>query len=122
VAAGGTSAASGYQAMRKLLAVNPRLDGVVCYNDAVAVGAIKAILEAGLEVPYDLEVIGAGNLHYSELLRVPLSTVDLRAGWMGEQAAELLIELLRGRPLRPAQKILIPFELIPRESSRAISV
>lgn len=122
VVPGGLNAAAGYQAMRRLLAVNPRLDGVVCYNDAVAVGAIKAILEAGLEIPYDVEVIGAGNLHYTEVLRVPLSTVDLNSTTLGERAAELLLETIRGRPPLPAKKVLVPFELIPRESSRAISV
>lgn len=122
VVPGGATAAAGYQAMRKLLAVNPRLDGVVCYNDAVAVGAVKAILEAGLEIPYDLEVIGAGNLHYSEILRVPLSTIDLNSAAIGERAAELLLERLAGRPAEPPQRILVPFELIPRESSRVISV
>lgn len=122
VVAGGSTSAAGYQAMRKLLAVNPRLDGVVCYNDAVAVGAVRAILESGLEIPYDLEVIGAGNLHYTEVLRVPLSTVDLNSGLAGERAAELLADLIEGRPPQPSQKILIPFQLIPRESSRAIAV
>jgi LacI family transcriptional regulator len=40
----------------------------------VAAGAIKAVLGAGLNVPGDVAVIGAGNVHYSDLLRVPPST------------------------------------------------
>jgi LacI family transcriptional regulator len=122
IARGGAGDASGYQAMRKLLEVNPRLDGVVCFNDAVAVGAIKAILEAGLEVPYDLEVVGAGNLHYSDILRVPLSTIDLNSALVGERAAELLLRLKASDQPLPPEKILIPSELIPRESSKAICV
>jgi hypothetical protein len=51
-------------------------DGVVCYNNPVAAGALKAILEAGLRVPEGIAVIGAGNVHYSDLLRVSLSAVD----------------------------------------------
>lgn len=119
VAPGGADDASGYSAMNMLLSVNPRLDGVVCYNDAVAVGAIKAILEAGLEVPYDIEVIGTGNVHYSDILRVPLSTIDLNSPLMGERAAGLLLELIESGAQRPAQSISIPFELVPRESSKA---
>ncbi|MGC8793419.1 MAG: substrate-binding domain-containing protein, partial [Bryobacteraceae bacterium] len=72
VFAAGASSRSGYEATRQLLAVSPRVDGIVCYNDAVAVGAVKAILEAGLEIPYDIEIIGAGNLAYTDILKVPL--------------------------------------------------
>jgi LacI family transcriptional regulator len=119
---GGANDVAGYDAMRRLLSVNPRLDGVVCFNDAVAVGAIKAILEAGLEVPYDIEVVGAGNVHYSDILRVPLSTIDLNSSKMGERAAEVLLRTLEsGEPL-PAERVLIPFELVARESSKAAAV
>lgn len=122
VVKGGTSDASGYTAMKRLLSVNPRVDGVVCYNDAVAVGAIKAILEAGLEVPYDIEVVGVGNVHYSDILRVPLSTIDLNSTQMGERAAELLARLLASRKPRAPQRVLIPFDLIARESSKPAAV
>ncbi len=119
VAYGGSNDASGFEAMNLLLSVNPRLDGVACYNDAVAVGAIKAILRAGLEVPYDIEVIGAGNVHYSDILRVPLSTIDLNSPLMGERAAGLLLEVIGAGESRPAQRVSIPFELVARESSKA---
>ena len=122
VAPGGADDCAGYRAMRGLLEVNPRLDGVVCFNDAVAVGAIKAILAAGLDVPLDLEVIGAGNLHYSDVLRVPLSTIDLNSEQIGEHAASLLLRRLRSSELLPQEEILVPFELIPRESSRRVCV
>lgn len=122
MAEGGSDDAAGYRAMSRLLKVNPRLDGVVCFNDAIAVGAIKAVLEAGLEVPYDIEVVGAGNVHYSEILRVPLSTVDLNSSRMGECAADLLLRLLQSQELRPAERVLIPFELLPRESSNAVAI
>ncbi|MGH9664683.1 MAG: LacI family DNA-binding transcriptional regulator, partial [Bryobacteraceae bacterium] len=65
---------TGYEAMSRLLNLDPRPDGVFCYNDPVAAGAIKATLEAGLRVPEDVAIIGVGNVHYSDLLRVPLST------------------------------------------------
>ena len=56
--------AAGYEAMETLLARHPRPDGVVCYNDPVAAGAVKAALDAGLRVPQDIAVTGAGNVHY----------------------------------------------------------
>ena len=108
---------TGYEGMRKLLGVSPRPDGVFCYNDPVAAGAIKAILEAGLKVPDDIAVIGAGNVHYSDLLRVPLSTIDQSSSLIGETAADLLVECIEAKnPVSP-RRVLIPPRLIARESS-----
>jgi LacI family transcriptional regulator len=109
---------TGYEAMRQLLKVSPRPDGVFCYNDPVAGGAVKAILEAGLRVPEDIAIIGAGNVHYSELLRVPLSTIDQRSSKVGEAAAELLCECMEAKTPAATKHIFIPLQLIVRESSR----
>jgi LacI family transcriptional regulator len=109
---------SGYEAMRQLLALDPRPDGVFCYNDPVAAGAIKAALEAGMDVPKDIAIIGAGNVHYSDLLRVPLSTVDQSSSMIGEKAAELLAQLIEAKSPAPPKHILITPQLVVRESSR----
>jgi LacI family transcriptional regulator len=109
---------TGYEGMRKLLSVSPQPDGVFCYNDPVAAGAIKAILEAGLKVPDDIAVIGAGNVHYSDLLRVPLSTIDQSSTLIGETAADLLVECIEAKNPLPARRTLITPRLIARESSR----
>jgi len=109
---------SGYQGMRQLLQLRKRPDGVFCYNDPVAAGAIKAILEAGLSVPGDIAVIGAGNVHYSDLLRIPLSTIDQSSTVIGETAAELLAHCIEEKKPIPSRRILIPPRLITRESSR----
>ena len=73
---GGRDDTTGYIGMQRLLRLPEPPDGVFCYNDPSAAGAIKAVLEAGLSVPRDVAIVGAGNVHYSDLLRVPLSTVD----------------------------------------------
>jgi LacI family transcriptional regulator len=109
---------TGYEAMRQLLRLTPPPDGVFCYNDPVAAGAIKAVFEAGLKVPSDVAIVGAGNVHYSDLLRVPLSTVDQSSAAIGEKAAELLAQCMEAKvPPRP-KCILIPPRLVIRESSR----
>lgn len=111
------SDSTGYEAMRALLRMRPRPDGVFCFNDAVAAGAVKAILDAGLRVPGNIAVVGAGNVHYSDLLRVPLSTVDQSSSLIGEHAAELLLRLIESkRPPRP-KTVLLPPKLVVRESS-----
>ena len=109
---------SGYKAMRKLLKSHPVPDGVFCYSDPVAIGAIKAILEAGLNVPNDIAVVGAGNVHYSDLLAVPLSTVDQGTREIGTRAAELLLEQIGSkRAIRP-KKVLIDPRLVIRQSTQ----
>jgi LacI family transcriptional regulator len=109
---------TGYEGMRKLLRVSPPPDGVFCYNDPVAAGAIKGILEAGLKVPGDIAVIGAGNVHYSDLLRVPLSTIDQSSSLIGETAANLLVECMEAKNPLPPKRVLIPPRLVARESSK----
>jgi LacI family transcriptional regulator len=118
VVAGGHSDCSGYKGMRQLLTMRPAPDGVFCYNDPVAIGAMKAILEAGLKVPEDIALVGAGNIHFSDVLAVPLTTVDQGTCKMGVLAAELLLERIAPkRSIRP-RKILIPPMLVERESTR----
>ena len=109
---------SGYQAMKKLLAAGPQPDGVFCYNDPVAIGAMKALREAGLRVPEDVAVVGAGNVHYSDALAVPLTTIDQKTREIGARAAELLLEQIGSkRAVRP-EKILIVPELVVRKSTQ----
>ena len=108
----------GYRAMLELLALSPRPDAVFCYNDPVAAGAIKATLEANIQVPQEIAIIGAGNVHYSDLLRVPLSTVDQSSTLIGERAAELLAQSIDGPADAAPKRIFLPPRLIVRDSSR----
>jgi LacI family transcriptional regulator len=118
VVSGGRDDSGGCDAMLKLLSLDEAPDGVFCYNDPVAAGAIKAVLEAGLKVPGDVAIMGAGNVHYSDLLRVPLSTIDQSSSLIGETAAELLVECMEAKTPREPKHLLIPPRLIVRESSR----
>lgn len=115
---GGFSDSTGYQGMMQLLRREPPPDGVFCYNDPIAIGAMKAIRDSGLDVPGDIAVIGAGNVHYSDLLAVPLSTVDQGTSHLGRQAAELLIQrIISKRSVRP-KRIMISPKLVVRASSQ----
>jgi LacI family transcriptional regulator len=82
----------------------------------VAAGAEQAILEAGLHIPADIAVIGAGNVHYSNLFRVPLSTVDMNSPLLGERAAEMLLERMAGGQ-EPPRSVLVPLRILARQSS-----
>jgi LacI family transcriptional regulator len=110
---------TGYVAMRKLLRTHPIPDGVFCYNDPVAIGAMSAILDAGLNVPQDIALVGAGNVHYSDVLVVPLTTVDQETSQIGKRSAELLLEQIASkRSLRPKKIWLSPRLVIRRSSQR----
>ena len=107
----------GRRAMLELLKIKPHPDGVFCYNDPVAVGALRAVWEAGLKVPSDIAIVGAANVHYSDLLRTPLSTVDQNSMLMGEKAAELLLDSIDAKGPTSTKRILLPVRLVVRDSS-----
>jgi LacI family transcriptional regulator len=107
----------GKRAMDELLALKPRPDGVFCFNDTVAIGAMQGAVEAGLRIPRDVAIVGCGNFHYSGKLRVPLSSVDQKSREIGERTAKMIAALLEKPSARPRNVILQP-ELIVRDSSR----
>lgn len=110
----------GYEAARQLLKSKDRPDGIFCFNDPSAIGAMRAILDAGLRIPEDIAVVGCGNLSYSDFLRVPLSSVDQGSEEIGRQAAQLAIELIAEKtPPPPARKLTHP-QLVVRASSRRV--
>lgn len=112
------SHANGAVAMRELLAQKPRPDGVFCFNDPTAMGAINAILDAGLRVPQDIAVIGCGNLHYNDSLRVPLSSIDQNTQQIGERAGKLTLSLLESKTTPKKKSIFIEPTLVVRASSK----
>jgi len=109
---------SGAESMSKLLRLNPRPDGVFCYNDPIGIGAIDTILGAGLRVPEDVAVIGCGNLHYDKSLRVPLSSIDQQSATIGERAAKLALFLMEAKtPPRP-KSIILEARVVVRASTQ----
>jgi LacI family transcriptional regulator len=116
--AGGFMEGDGHRAMKRLLAIKPRVDAVFAANDPAAIGAMKAIWEAGLRVPDDIAIVGAGDIALGDLLRVPLTTVAWSRQEQGRHAAELLLNGLDRQSDTP-QRIVIPPRLIVRESSGA---
>ncbi len=69
---------SGFAAMQNLLASRWPRDAVFAASDPITIGAMDAILQAGLRLPEQMGLAGVGNHRYDPHLRVPLSTVDQR--------------------------------------------
>lgn len=108
---------AGYEAARKLLAMNPPPDGIFCFNDPAALGVMRAILESGLRIPEDIAVVGCGNLSYSDFLRVPLSSVDQNSSEIGTLAAQLALSLVGTKtPVKPKTELTKP-RLVVRTST-----
>jgi len=106
----------GYAATLKLLQAKTRPDAIFCFNDPSAMGAIRAISEAGLHIPKDIAVVGCGNLPYDDMLRVPLTSVDQGSENIGKSAAMLAVKLAESKP-RPSRSQLIPPRIVARASS-----
>jgi LacI family transcriptional regulator len=115
---------SGADLMRQFLTMSTRPDGVFCYNDPMAIGAIHTILDAGLRVPEDIAVIGSGNLHYNPELRVPLSSIDQQTEQIGERAGRLTLSLLESKERPRNRSFVLQPQLVARASTggkRAVS-
>jgi len=107
----------GYEAAQRLLRTYPRPDGIFCFNDPIALGAMRAILDAGLHIPEDVAVVGCGNILHSDFLRIPLTSVDQDSAAIGQHAAQLALSLIGVKgPVQPTTELLTP-RLVVRASS-----
>ena len=107
---------TGHALMKQLLGSGAKPDAVFCHNDPTAMGAMQAILEAGLRIPRDIAVAGCGNVRYANCLRVPLTSVDQDCRRIGEEAGRLALSLV-DKPARRPRTILMEPKLIVREST-----
>ncbi len=108
----------GFEATQRLLAVKPRLDGIFAFNDPLAIGAMEAILSAGLRIPQDVALIGCANIPLGRALRIPLSTIDQDTKELGVRTARAALLLLQKTgKTSPARKLVLKPKLIVRQSS-----
>jgi LacI family transcriptional regulator len=114
---------TGYKAAKELLSLRQKPDGIFCNNDPIAMGAMQAILEAGLRIPEDICLVGAGNVRYAAALRVPLSSIDQDSASLGSRSAELALSLVQPKSAPPSPKqVVIQPKLIVRQSSSRTAV
>jgi LacI family transcriptional regulator/LacI family repressor for deo operon, udp, cdd, tsx, nupC, and nupG len=87
---------SGMSAMQRLLNQEERPTAVFCYNDRLAIGAMRAVRERGLRLPGDVSICGYDDLYLSSYTDPPLTTIQQPKREMGMQAGEILLQLLAG--------------------------
>ena len=111
----GFTEADGRDAMKQWIGKGDLPTAIFASNDPAAIGAMAAANEAGMNIPEDVAFVGAGNIHYGDMLSVPLTTVSWSKSAMGSEAANLLLQLIDGK--KKVQKITVPPELVIRRSS-----
>jgi len=107
---------SGFAATRLLLNVYPRPTAIFASNDAMAIGAIRALHEAGLAIPEDVAIAGFDDIPMSRYLTPPLSSVHVPIFELGAKAVERLFVSIDAKNKNPKQRILLDVDPIPRES------
>jgi LacI family transcriptional regulator len=109
--------ASGYAMAQQALALNPRPTALFAANNFIAVGAYRALRDAGLRVPEDISLVTFDDLP-APLVMEPFLTVASQPAYeMGCKATELLLARLSGEETAEPQEIILPTELIVRRSS-----
>ena len=110
----------GYQPVRELLAHTRDFTAMFCFNDTAAIGAIRAIQDAGLSCPRDISVIGFDDIMVGEYFNPRLTTVRQPLHKMGWTAAQMLIKRIQCPDLTYPHEVWFEPELVVRESTASI--
>jgi LacI family repressor for deo operon, udp, cdd, tsx, nupC, and nupG len=109
---------TGTEQMAALLALPQPPTAVFCGSDEIAIGAIRAIKQAGLQVPEDISIVGFDNIYFAAAYDPPLTTIDQPARQLGHAAMRLLADRLAGQD-GPKRGVTVPYTLIIRGSTAA---
>ena len=116
---GDWSSKSGYECVKSLLARGASFTGLVVANDPMALGAISALVDSGLQVPEDVSIVGFDDVPESAFYLPALTTVRQDFIALGEQSIEYLVSLIKNPRTPVHQRVLHP-ELIIRKSTISI--
>lgn len=117
----GSTLEDAYQAARQLLNSSSRPTALIAINDLLAIGALRAASDLGLNVPTDLSLIGYDDINIAKYLVPRLTTVTKDTIRAGQDAIRLLLSRIQ-KPDRPYQRINIPAKLIIRESTGPVPI
>jgi LacI family transcriptional regulator len=112
----------GHKPMQTLLKKKRDFTAIFCFNDIAAIGAIRALKDAGLSVPGDVSVVGFDDIQSAEYATPSLTTVRQPLFEMGRRGAQVLLERIADRKKEYAGEIVMTSELVVRESTGPASV
>jgi DNA-binding LacI/PurR family transcriptional regulator len=107
---------SGHEAVNALIARGVKFDAIFAASDMIAIGAMRALTEHGMDVPDDIAIVGFDDLPAASLTRPPLTTVQQDFRLAGEMLVDTLIRQIRNEKASPAA---LPAKLIVRKSCGA---
>jgi DNA-binding LacI/PurR family transcriptional regulator len=113
----GFQRADGAEAMRRLLALDVPPDAVFCFNDLLALGAMRTLYQAGQRVPDDVAVVGFDGVEDGAYATPALTTIVPDKPQIGRGAVSLLLGRIMGTRIGPPENVIAPFELAVREST-----
>jgi LacI family transcriptional regulator len=107
----------GYKPMQALLEKTRDFTAIFCFNDIAAIGAVRALKDAGLSVPHDVSVVGFDDIQSAAYCTPSLTTVRQPLAEMGKRGAQILLERIANSAVEfPAEIVMAP-ELVVREST-----
>lgn len=109
---------SGYEGASFLLESMEEIHAIYAFNDAMAIGAMKWVLEKGLRVPEDISIMGFDDIEINKYVRPTLTSVAQSGYDLGLKSVEMLNRLIKGENLKHKNKLYIPHRLIVRGSTR----
>jgi LacI family transcriptional regulator, galactose operon repressor len=109
----------GYESMRRILETGRPPTAVFAANDPGAVGVFEACRQAGLSVPGDVSLVGAGCVENTFCLTPFLTTVEWARREMGSKAAEVVLSLIAGKPMEKLNWTFTP-NLLIRQSTKLL--
>ncbi len=112
----------GYLATQRLLAAGARFTALFAFNDVSAIGAVRALREAGLRVPHDVSVVGFDDVQSAAFQNPTLTTVRQPLHLMGLLAAEAIVAHASSSTAPEVKRFVVEPELIVRESTAPIGV
>jgi len=107
----------GYKPMRGLLEKSKDFTAVFCFNDISAIGAFRALKDAGLRVPEDVSVVGFDDIQSAAYCTPSLTTVRQPLFEMGQRGAQILLDRIANRETVYPAEIVVEPELVVREST-----
>jgi LacI family transcriptional regulator len=105
----------GNQALRRMLERRPDVTAVFACNDLVALGALNAARDLGLDVPGDLSVMGFDNIDLASEITPALTTVHVHKTWLGMLSVRQLLERVQS-PAKPKTMLSVDTHLVIRDS------
>jgi DNA-binding LacI/PurR family transcriptional regulator len=105
-----------YRAVQELLNRDASFDGLFAVTDVLAIGAMRAIVDAGRRVPWDVSVVGFDDLPLAASVNPPLTTVQQNIREAGEGMVKSIVRLIEGEPV---ESVKLQPKLIVRRSCGA---